>query len=378
MSDDKLGAIGTVAGPLAPGGSFDLYATNLSVTAPVVNIGTVIATPALADGTPIAAMADVTDSDDASVVMVTEIRGVVWKENGGAIDGVKTNDAVYPGVAVTLLLGGTNGVEAGSAVTDESGAYAFTNITTGVAYSVRFMVPKTNDTIYFAPSLAYVVADGTNRETIGNDAVLHSIHDYKVYAFGGIGPTQVVFGAVQFVDAGLGAFDPTHTLSTAIELRLYETAGGLFVELCTVDEVAAGQPIEVFVKYADGTSVKIGEVLSLGGSQRYLIAVERDWLKGQQAFTLMVVDESGAVHQRSGVTLQEFKAGLGRLDKQGVTLTWASLPGRYYDVYVCTRLGDPWRKVSANILAERTVCSAIVPICEGRQAFYKIELQVAN
>jgi uncharacterized repeat protein (TIGR01451 family) len=375
VEDDVLGAVGTVAGPLAPGAAFDLYATNLNVTAPVVNIGTVEATPSLADGTPIPSLGNVTDSDDAEVRLATEIRGVVWKENIGIIDGIRTNDLFFPEVAVTLFEGGTNGIRAGDTRTDNAGAFSFTNVTTGVAYTVLFTVPKTNNLFrYFANTSDYVLADGPDRSYIGNDARFEALDTNDVFGTAAIGSTQIVFGAITYVDAGLGTNDFSHPLSTAIDLRLIEAANGLFVELCTVDEVVDGEPITLYLRLADGTLRQVGQVLSRGGSQRYLIPVAREAL-GPEPFAFVVRDESGATHTLPQVTLEAFRAGLVRMDKLGLTLTWASLPGRIYDVYRCARLGDPWKKVVANVLAEGDSCSAIVPTAGEKQAFFKIVMQ---
>lgn len=378
VTDDVLGSVGTVAGPLAPGASFDLYKTNLALLSAVTNIGTVVATPSASNGTPILALSDVTDSDDAIVLLALEIRGIVWKENLGIIDGVKSNDVVYPDVLVTLLQGGTDGVWTAGATTDANGAYAFTNVTTGVAYTVQFTVPKTNNLYtYFAPSASYVIADGTNRETIGNDAIHRALTSNDVFGVASVGPTQIVYGALVYVDAGLGTNDPTHTLSTSIRIQLYETADGLFVELYTVDEVAAGEWIELSVLFDGQPPQKIGQVRSLGGSQRYLVRVEDPAVFARGGvFTLIVIDESGARHDRPGMTVTAFKAQSSGMTKQGFTLTWASLPGRVYDIFMCTRLGESWRKVAANIQASGDTCSAVVPLSGEQQAFFKIEMQV--
>ncbi len=375
VTDDKLGSVGTVAGPLAPGDSFDLYKTNFAATGPVTNIGTVVAAPAAADGTPIAALDDVTDSDDAVVLLATEIRGIVWKETNGIFDGLRTNDPAYPGVWVGLYVNSTNGSFVGAATTDGEGAFAFTNVTTGTAYAVLFTVPKADNLYrYFVSTPLYVVADGPNRTPVGNDALLSSQTSNDAYAVASIGPGLVAFGSIVYVDAGLGTNDASYPFSTAIDLRLYETADGLFVELCTVDEVVAGEPIVLSILQADGSARVIGEVLSKGGSRRYLIPVERAAL-GPEPFAFIVRDESGARHVLPPATLEEFKAGLLRMEKTGLTLTWHSLPGRVYDVYRCTQLGGPWVKVVANVLAEGETCSTLAPTAGAKQAFFKIVMQ---
>ena len=67
VTDDVLGVVGTIAGPLAPGATNTLFATNLNVTADVTNIGTATGNPSDNIGRDIQGLSDVTDTDDAIV-----------------------------------------------------------------------------------------------------------------------------------------------------------------------------------------------------------------------------------------------------------------------------------------------------------------------
>lgn len=303
-----------------------------------------------------------------------EIRGMVWKEGGGLVDGLWTNEAAFAEVAVRLL-DATGHVVAVTA-TSESGAYAFTNVTTGVAYTVQFVVPKTNNVyLYFAPTAAYVHPDGVDRATIGNDALYQAANSNEVFGVASIGATQLVYGSVFYVDAGLGTNDPVHTLSTTIGLRLYRAAGKLLLELRTVDEVTAGEPIFVWV-VVDGRRILIAEVMSRGGSQFYLVEVDEALLPGPGPYTVVISDESGAIHSLDRVPVGDFTAELSTMGKEGMTLAWASLPGRVYDVYRCDRLGGDWRPVVVNVVAGGERCSAIVPSPSEKQGFFKIVMRV--
>ncbi len=99
VTDNVIGAVGVIAGPLAPGASEVLYATNLNVTASVTNIGVVTATPSDNDGIALPGLPDVSDDDDAVVVVVgpsiriTKLAGSA--PDGGVLDVTPGTDVVY-------------------------------------------------------------------------------------------------------------------------------------------------------------------------------------------------------------------------------------------------------------------------------------------
>ena len=104
VTDNVIGAIGTVAGPLAPGASVVLYATNLNVTASVTNIGFVTGNPSDNDGQDLPGLPDVTDDDDAVVrivhpsVQITKLAGNA--PDGGVLDVTPGTDVVYTYIVV--------------------------------------------------------------------------------------------------------------------------------------------------------------------------------------------------------------------------------------------------------------------------------------
>ncbi len=137
VTDDKLGAIGTAAGPLAPGDSLTLTATAV-VGAAVTNIGTVVAEPSTSSGGPLPGGEPVTATDPA-VVTVRPLSGLgdrVWLD--GNANGLQDEgEAGVAGVTVRLLAAG---VEVDSAATDLNGWYRFPDLTAGV-YRVGFEAP---------------------------------------------------------------------------------------------------------------------------------------------------------------------------------------------------------------------------------------------
>ncbi len=87
VTDDKLGDVGVIPGPLAPGASATLKKTATAINADVVNIGTVVATPADKDGDPLPGKNPVTDNDDAKVVVDLKPAVEIIKTAGDAADG---------------------------------------------------------------------------------------------------------------------------------------------------------------------------------------------------------------------------------------------------------------------------------------------------
>jgi uncharacterized repeat protein (TIGR01451 family) len=84
VTDDKLGPIGLIPGPVAPGATNTLTATNLAVAASVTNIGTVIAVPSQANGVPLAGLQPVGASDSAIVQVARPGIGLVKTANTAA------------------------------------------------------------------------------------------------------------------------------------------------------------------------------------------------------------------------------------------------------------------------------------------------------
>ncbi len=139
VTDDKLGAIGPIVEPLAPGATTTLTQTATAISADVVNLVTVTAKPSDSVGTDLVGFGNVTDSDDASVVVVpySFIGDFVWNDLNK--DGVQ--DAGEPGLAGVTVTLYTNGVAFASTTTDTNGGYGFNNLFAG-SYSLAFTRPS--------------------------------------------------------------------------------------------------------------------------------------------------------------------------------------------------------------------------------------------
>ncbi len=140
INDDKLGYIGTVAGPLAPSASTTLTQT-VTISADVINMGSVIATPCLSNGNLIPGRDSVSDTDDAAVRLkvLSELGDFVWLDANG--DGLQ--DAGEAGVAAipVQLCDGSGTALGPTTTTDATGAYRFSNLLPGT-YSVQFTAPE--------------------------------------------------------------------------------------------------------------------------------------------------------------------------------------------------------------------------------------------
>lgn len=141
VTDDKIGAIGLVEGPLAPSASATLTSTVALVSAGVTNVGTVVAVPCTQAGEALAGLSSVTDTDDAVVRVkrLAELGDFVWLDaNANGLQ--DAGEAGVAGVSVRLCDGSGAELDA-VAVTDANGGYRFSNLLPG-SYSVRFTVPS--------------------------------------------------------------------------------------------------------------------------------------------------------------------------------------------------------------------------------------------
>ncbi len=139
VTDDKIGAIGTVAGPLAPWASTTLTAT-VAVAADVTNVGTVTAGPCTLAGADIG-LSPVTDTDDAYVRLkrLSMLGDYVWLDanaNGLQDEG----EVAMEGVTARLCDGSGNALGPVT-VTAANGGYWFPNLLPGI-YMVRFDRPE--------------------------------------------------------------------------------------------------------------------------------------------------------------------------------------------------------------------------------------------
>ncbi len=128
----------TIVGPLAPNASQSCTYTKQNVTADVTNIATATGNPTDSNGNDLPDINDVSDDDDAVVVLYASLGDFVWDDlNANGIQ-----DAGEPGIdGVTVnLLDGSGNPTGDTTTTDSTGAYSFEDLEPG-DYSVEFVLP---------------------------------------------------------------------------------------------------------------------------------------------------------------------------------------------------------------------------------------------
>ncbi len=156
VTDNVLGAIGTIPGVVAPGATNYLVRTNINVTASVTNLGTVVGTPSFAGGSPIPGISAVHAADDAIVNVV-----------GPSIRLVKTANSTADG-AVDYILPGSNVVYTYKVVNNGS-TYLSNVVVTDNVLGIVGTIPGVvapGATNYLFRTNLNVTADVTNRGVV--------------------------------------------------------------------------------------------------------------------------------------------------------------------------------------------------------------------
>ena len=141
VSDNKIGAIGTVEGVLLPGASATLTKTVAAVNADVTNVATATGTPSDSDGNPYT-NDKVTDTDDAKVKVFTlpaKLGDYVWLDLNA--NGVQdAGEKPLAGVTVNLL--DKDGAVVQTTATGADGKYLFDIAADALGtYRVQFVAP---------------------------------------------------------------------------------------------------------------------------------------------------------------------------------------------------------------------------------------------
>ena len=128
----------TINGPLAPGASQSCDHTVSNVTADVTNVATATGNPTDSSGNDLPDINDVSDDDDAVVVLYASLGDFVWEDANA--DGVQdANESGIDGVTVELFK--SDGTSMGTTQTANGGQYSFTNLVPG-DYHVQFTLPS--------------------------------------------------------------------------------------------------------------------------------------------------------------------------------------------------------------------------------------------
>ncbi len=137
VTDDKLGLIGEIAGPLAPGASATLTKTSSALHAGVTNVAQVVGHPADSSGHEIPGAPPVRDDDPAIVEVYASIGDFVWYDvNRNGIQ--DSGEAGIGGVKVVLH--DATGSPIATNTTASNGQYHFVGLMPG-EYSLGFTPP---------------------------------------------------------------------------------------------------------------------------------------------------------------------------------------------------------------------------------------------
>lgn len=287
VTDDKLGAIGMIPGPLAPNAAATLTAVVASVTADVTNVATVVGQPVDAHGAALpCAAAPVTDTDDAIVEVAVSPAPMpairVIKTAEGAADG--TILTVGAGSAVTYVytvsnvgnvavsnvaaiddrlgpIGAVPTLNAGESVTwtatAASVAENVTNVVTvTAAYGAQSLTAADDATVHVAAAapaieivkIAVGAADGAVLLIEAGDNVLYT---YTVRNAGNVPLTDV-----QVEDDKLGAVGSVASLPVGGTAVLTKTAANVTADVINV-ATATGRHGAVTVTDTDDAEVRV-------------------------------------------------------------------------------------------------------------------------
>ena len=127
-------------------------------------------------------------------------------------------------------------------------------------------------------------------------------------------------------------------LSAAIDLRVYETSGGVVAELWTVNET---RPDDIVIcAWLEGRWTEVGRVRALGeGSNLY--TVKLTGLTAGGSYLFKIIDEAGHIHfSPEALTVSVTRIEAVRLEMETLTLSFNTEAGRQYVVKASTNLVD--------------------------------------
>ncbi len=235
-----------------------------------------------------------------------------------------------------------------TANTDVNGFYEFNDVMPG-AYEVRF-VCNTNALIRVPTSGAASINPERNRTAPSGGFGVATV---TVMSGDGVVP-----GQGEPINAGFGR--GTNPMAAAIDLRAYRAAEGVVVEFMTIEEQNAGVPMFLYA-LVDGQWIKVGEVVSRGEEGSYLYRVTVKGLSSANYQAFRILDDEGQYHTLYSVPVGSFETQMVRMTKEGVTLTWDSLPGTVYEIRRAASLAGPWdtvKTVPAVAYGSRTTAFA--------------------
>ncbi len=268
-------------------------------------------------------------------------------------------DGIATGMVVqvwreNVLLGGTN--------TDENGFYEFNNLIPA-AYEVRFF-GSTNSLIALPQSDPALTNPERNRAAIdpGDYAVAH----YAIYSGHGM---RGDIG--EPVNAGFSGGGP---LSSGIDLRAYQGADGVYVEFLAHDVESDGT-ITLYLLEDGQNVVWQGQVeVVMADHQIARFKVPGLELGGRYNFAMR--DEVGNIWFVNGLEVKPFAMDYISMTREGILLSFATMPQRTYDIEWTPTLGGTWRVItSVTALENKTTLLVRNPDPDSPSGFFRVKLR---
>ena len=152
---------------------------------------------------------------------------------------------------------------------------------------------------------------------------------------------------------------PVHRpLSSAIDLRAYQGADGVYVEFVAYDVEEDGY-VTLYLVGPGDTVLWYGTYEVAAGPQQVCRFLVPGLVVGG-AYNFVVQDEVNQFWEAYNVRVTPFAAAMVRMSLAGVTLAFNSLPEREYEIQWVRRLGDVWQTVT-NVLADGERTTVVVP-----------------
>ena len=308
---------------------------------------------------------------DAGLYIPALLKGHVFKDMDSDLLR-DTGDRNLTNALVRLVY---NGLEIAVTNTDVNGYYQFDNVPAG---TVSVLVSRVDATLIAVPGTSDQRRNRALPDTEGVDAVIvfNVISGYGVLA--------------ELPSETLNFGFSSYPLSTALDISVYATAGGVMMDIWTVNE--SGYNDIVVFAWLNNDWAEVGRVPSwqvIGeGSNRYTI--QATGLQVGTAYLFKIVDEAGHVHYSNGpIEVTALRVEAVRLDLQNMSVTFNTEAGRSYVVKVSTDLVNwtteyasypmarGWSDyVDTPFTAVSTKTQVRVPVNGRQQAFFKIEMIV--
>ncbi len=307
-----------------------------------VNAGRLLVNNTTGSGTGTGA---VTVNNTAKLGGTGTIAGSVTAKSGGRIEpgtDASTIGTLNIGGAVSLEAGSIYEVEIGSGTTcDKLNLLSTGTMTMNSAAKLDIVGTVTGD----GRTLAYGIARNsitgefidTSSNPLEDKTVLH-LAPNTAYTIRYMDMTTSDDGHIVL------KLDPTAAGSTT---RAYATPNGVVVEFQTIDEAGQNDIILYLSRNGHGQLTEVGRQPATGaGSHTYRFLVPD--LSAGDVVNLIIRDDEGKTHAASGLLVESFtalSAQIAQTDATGITLQWASTPGRIYDVYRTAKLDGVWEYV---------------------------------